>query len=226
MDGLSLKNELQYKLNYAPQPAPKEMRVTWDEYERTVEKLAVLVHQHKKETGWDFDQIICIARGGMLIGDIFSRLFKIDSDNAKPLGVIFSSSYRKNAGQEQEELKISDYIAMTTDSLGKRILLVDDLLETGQTMTKIKQLLLKDPNVEEVKTAVLWDKGRAAFQADFCVAKVSPQTWIYQPFEKYDEVNVEALPLKADIQENCKSSADPSSYICKIIDSVRSALKT
>ena len=35
------------------------LHVSWDEYNTLVEKLALIVH----ESGYDFDQIICIARG-------------------------------------------------------------------------------------------------------------------------------------------------------------------
>ena len=35
--------------------------VSWDEYNRAIEKLALTVH----ESGWKFDQILCLARGGL-----------------------------------------------------------------------------------------------------------------------------------------------------------------
>jgi len=33
--------------------------VSWDEYNRSVEKLCVAV----RDSGWEFNQIVCIARG-------------------------------------------------------------------------------------------------------------------------------------------------------------------
>jgi len=42
------------------------LHVSWEEYNTLVEKLALKVH----ESGYDFDQIICIARGGMRVGDV------------------------------------------------------------------------------------------------------------------------------------------------------------
>ncbi len=44
-------------------------RQSWDQYNMLVERLALTVH----ESGIEFDQIICIARGGMRVGDVLSR---------------------------------------------------------------------------------------------------------------------------------------------------------
>lgn len=38
----------------------KDLYVSWDEYNRLIEKLALKVW----ESGWNFDAIICLARGG------------------------------------------------------------------------------------------------------------------------------------------------------------------
>ena len=54
------------------------LHVSWDEYNTLVEKLALKVH----ESGYDFDQIICIARGGMRVGDVLSRIYE------RPLAIL------------------------------------------------------------------------------------------------------------------------------------------
>ena len=48
------------------------LHVSWDQYNTLVERLALTVH----ESGYDFDQIICIARGGMRVGDVLSRIYE------------------------------------------------------------------------------------------------------------------------------------------------------
>ena len=40
------------------------LKVTWNEYNALVERLALTVH----ESGFKFNQIICIARGGLREG--------------------------------------------------------------------------------------------------------------------------------------------------------------
>ena len=49
----------------------KDLYVSWDEYNRLIEKLALKVW----ESGWTFDAILCLARGGLRVGDVMSRLF-------------------------------------------------------------------------------------------------------------------------------------------------------
>ena len=49
----------------------KHLYVSYDEYHNLIEKLAIKVHQ----SGWEFDTILCLARGGMRPGDILSRIF-------------------------------------------------------------------------------------------------------------------------------------------------------
>jgi hypoxanthine phosphoribosyltransferase len=48
-----------------------DLYVTWDEYHTAIERLAARVHA----SDWEFNQIVCIARGGLRIGDTMSRIF-------------------------------------------------------------------------------------------------------------------------------------------------------
>ena len=62
--------------------------VSWDQYNRLIERLALSIH----ESGWKFDKIVCLARGGMRVGDVISRIYDV------PLGILATSSYREAAG--------------------------------------------------------------------------------------------------------------------------------
>src|SRR5512147_977379 len=66
----------------------KHLYVSWDEYHMLIERLALKVHA----SGWEFDQILCLARGGMRPSDVLSRVF----DN--PLAIMSTSSYRADTG--------------------------------------------------------------------------------------------------------------------------------
>src|SRR5690606_31792068 len=78
----------------------KHLYVSYDEYHNLIEKLALKVYQSE----WEFDTILCLARGGMRPGDILSRIFDV------PLAIMSTSSYRANAGTEQGNLDIAHYI--------------------------------------------------------------------------------------------------------------------
>ena len=75
----------------------KHLYVSWDEYHLLTERLALKVHH----SGWEFDQILCLARGGMRPGDVLSRVFD------KPLAIMSTSSYRADAGTVQGKLDIA-----------------------------------------------------------------------------------------------------------------------
>ena len=75
----------------------KHLYVSYDEYHNQIEKLAIKIHQ----SGWQFDTILCLARGGMRPGDILSRIFD------KPLAIMSTSSYRSEAGTVQGHLDIA-----------------------------------------------------------------------------------------------------------------------
>src|ERR671912_730599 len=66
----------------------KHLYVSYDEYHNLIEKLAIKVHQ----SGWQFDTILCLARGGLRPGDVLSRIFD------KPLAIMSTSSYRADSG--------------------------------------------------------------------------------------------------------------------------------
>ena len=48
-----------------------KLNISWEEYHNKTEQLAIKVH----EDGWQFNQVVCIAKGGMRVGDIFARIF-------------------------------------------------------------------------------------------------------------------------------------------------------
>lgn len=162
-----------------------DLYVTWNDYHTSIERLAAQVH----DSGWPFDQIVCIARGGLRVGDVMSRIFK------RPLAIIFTSSYTGERGTERGELTVSEHMSMTTPTLGARVLLVDDLVDSGITLDVVKRhIAARYPAVEEIRTAVLWYKACSKFRPDYYVAYLAENPWIHQPFEPYDLMSPDELP--------------------------------
>ena len=157
----------------------KDLHVSWDEYNRLVEKLALEVWK----SGWNFEAIVCLARGGLRIGDVFSRLFD------KPLGVLFTSSYRDDAGMTQGRLLVGEQLSSAQPLPGPRLLLVDDLADTGETLAQVVPILRQRyPQAREIRSAVLWRKGASVAQPDYFIEYLPTNPWIHQPFEEYDHM--------------------------------------
>ena len=165
----------------------KHLYVSYDEYHNLIEKLAIKIHQ----SGWQFDTILCLARGGMRPGDILSRIFD------KPLAIMSTSSYRADAGTVQGHLDIARYITTPRGEIAGKVLLVDDLADTGKTLAAvIDQLRNNYKQITELRTAVIWTKGLSAFKADYSVEFLPTNPWIHQPFEGYDAMRPEQLIAK------------------------------
>jgi hypoxanthine phosphoribosyltransferase len=165
----------------------KHLYVSYDEYNNLIEKLAIKVHQ----SGWQFDTILCLARGGLRPGDILSRIFN------KPLAIMSTSSYRADAGMTQGNLDIARFITTPKGEIAGKVLLVDDLADTGTTLKSvINQLRNNYKPITELRSAVLWTKGVSSFEADYCVEMLPTNPWIHQPFEAYDALSPEQLMAK------------------------------
>lgn len=153
---------------------PQDYHLSWEQYHQKIEQLAQTIH----DSGWEFDQILAIARGGLRVGDICSRMFQ------KPLAILIAQSY---TGQQQGCLHIAPHITMTQAHLSARLLVVDDLVDSGKTLAAIvSRLFQENPQITELKTAVIWVKGHAQFQPDYYVECLPHNPWIHQPFEPYD----------------------------------------
>lgn len=162
----------------------RDLWVSWADYDRAIVELANMVH----ESGWQFDQVLCLARGGLRPGDIFSRIFDV------PLAILSTSSYREEAGKVQGSLDIARHITMTRGSLGGRVLLLDDLVDSGVTLEKVQQHLKENfPAVSEVRSAVIWYKACSALRPDYYHQYLTSNPWIHQPFEEYDSLRPNQL---------------------------------
>ena len=158
--------------------------ISWDDYHRSIESLAKQVH----ESAWTFDHVLCLARGGLRPGDVFSRLFNV------PLSILSVSSYREGDGTQRGELFISYSMTSMTDNLTGRLLLIDDLVDSGVTLRRVSEWLLnRYPEVCEIRSAVIWHKENSIVRPDYFAHYVLGNPWIHQPFELYDQMTPDLL---------------------------------
>ena len=161
-----------------------DLYISWPEYHKHIETLVVQIHQSQ----WEFNQIVCLAKGGLRIGDILCRLYK------KPLAILYTASYISKNHQKREKIKISNHLAMIGKSLGNRILLVDDLVDSGISLQKVTQWLHNYDHYQkiiEIRSAVLWYKSCSVIKPDYYVEYLENNPWIHQPFELYEQITPE-----------------------------------
>jgi len=162
--------------------------VNFQEYTKIVEKLAIQIHKNYKPT-----VLVGIMRGAAPIIDILSRILKL------PIAYIVIQSYSgKGIEDKQGQLMFAREISsLANDQDFNKVLLIDDLSDTGLTLNKsIEWLKNYGPTknfINEVKTACLWKKKSSVFEPDFCAVRLDTDPWIVQPTEHYEELNIEEI---------------------------------
>ena len=165
--------------------------ISFNEYVDIVEKLTIQVNKNYKPT-----VLIGIMRGAAPIIDILSRILKL------PTAYLVIQSYHgKGMEDKQGDLTFArDLSSIAKNKDFQKILLVDDLSDTGLTLNKSIEWLKKyDPikdHIQEIKTACLWKKKSSTFTPDFCPVMLDSDPWIVQPTEHFEEIRVEDIKKK------------------------------
>ena len=169
----------------------EKLIIKFDEYLDTVEKLALTISQNYKPT-----VLVGIMRGAAPIIDILSRILKL------PTAYIVIQSYSGSGieNKQGELIFARDISSIASNTDYERVLLVDDLSDTGLTLNKsiewLKQYEPVKNYIKEIKTDCLWKKKSSSFTTDFCPVKLSSDPWIIQPTEHYEELNIEEIVSK------------------------------
>ena len=169
----------------------QKLIISWQDYNQTVEKLAIQIY----DSGYKPTLLVGIMRGGAPMIDLLSRVFKL-----KCAYLAVESYSGKGIEDEQGDIVFSREMSSIAKNMGGRILLCDDLSDTGITLNKSIDWLKKyEPikdKIEDIKTAILWKKKSSTFEPDFCATRLKDDPWIVQPFEHYEEIRIEDIKKK------------------------------
>ena len=169
----------------------EKLIVSWKEYNETVEKLAIQI----EKSNYKPTILVGIMRGAAPMIDVLSRIFKL-----KCAYLAVESYSGKGIEDEQGNIVFSREMSSISPNMGGRILLCDDLSDTGITFNKSIDWLRKyEPiknKIEDIKTATLWKKQKSTFDPDYCAVKLKDNPWIVQPFEVYEEIRIEDIIKK------------------------------
>lgn len=112
-------------------------------------------------TGRDFT-VVAVLKGSCIFASDLIRRIPVPLE----LAFLAASSY----GRETTSKDLSiNFLPLDSEIAGKNLLLVDDILDTGRTLFRLKREML-DRGASEVLTCVLLDKPArrsVEFQADF-----------------------------------------------------------
>lgn len=139
------------------------------------------------------DVIVAISRGGLVPARIVSDVLGVDEL------VVIRSKHWGIAGRLYEKPRI--YMDSHMDIVGKNVLIVDEVVDTGQTLIEIVNTL-KTIGTSSVKTAVLHYKSTSRFKPDYYVEKLDEWVWIFYPWSFIETLYGLSIKKKGDVFEN------------------------
>ncbi len=150
-----------------PAPREKAFPVSWDQFHRDARALA-----WRLAGSGPFDALVAITRGGLVPAAIVAR--ELDLRLIETIGIVTRHDYKVLG-----DLKVIKPIAPEVAKLDAdaRILVVDDLVDTGATMKVVREFLPK------AHVATVYAKPLGRPLVDTFITEVSQDTWIYFPWD-------------------------------------------
>src|SRR5215475_6536432 len=138
-----------------PIQAPPRERMSWAELGEASRDLARAI----VEDGYEPDLILGIARGGLLVSGALS--YALGVKNSFTMNVEFYTGVDERLPVPMILPPVPDLV----DLHDSRMLIADDVADTGQTLALVKSFCAGQ--VGEVRTAVLYEKPRSIVSSDY-----------------------------------------------------------
>lgn len=155
--------------------------LNWSEYHVLTQKLAAAILSHNGT----HDGIVAISRGGLTLGHLLSDLLRL------PVSTFAIQSYTDI--QTHGEATVTQ--TLKEPITGKRILLVDDVADSGKTLLRAIEYL-KELGPASIETVTLFYKPHSEFRPDF-FAKITKK-WILFPYEPTEMISLLTGKLEKD----------------------------
>ena len=154
----------------------KYVWVTWEDVENWTLSLAEKV----RSSNFEPDAIVAIARGGLCPARILA--------DALDVNLVFSfkvEHWGSTATRTRNEAVILQ--RLTNEVRGKRVLLVDDIVDTGKSL-KAGKKHVEEVGAREVKTAAMQWIVNSEFEPDFYGVKVEEWAWFIYPWNRVEDL--------------------------------------
>ena len=163
-------------------------RVSWEEFARLARALGWLI----TESGFRPEMIVAIGRGGYLPARLLS-----DQLDVFDLATVKIEHYE---GAHKHREAMIRY-PLNAPVAGKRVLVVDDVSDSGDTFEVAIQHLRAQGEPAAIKTAVLHHKRTSRFVPDYFASEVIEWRWIIYPWAEMEDLRsflAEMTPRPAD----------------------------
>ncbi|KFE33559.1 xanthine phosphoribosyltransferase [Thioclava atlantica] len=150
-------------------PHEKGFHVSWDQLHRDARALAWRLDGKGPDDG-NWRAVVGITRGGLVPAAIVARELDI-----RTVDTISIKSYSHQDQRAAQVLKPTQADLM--ENGGEGVLIVDDLVDTGNTLKLVRDLFPK------AQFATVYAKPMGAPLVDTFVTEVSQDTWIFFPWD-------------------------------------------
>jgi len=141
-----------------------DIYVSWDELHRDTRELC----RRLIERGQRFERLVAVTRGGLIPAAVVAR--ELDLRLVDTICVV---SYRGEQAQDQGEAEV----LKAPEGDGEGCLLIDDLVDTGRTAKRIRELMPK------AFFATVYAKPEGLPCTDMCIREIPQTTWIRFPWD-------------------------------------------
>ena len=149
--------------------------VSWDRFYDLSRDLALTLH----DASYRPDVIVAISRGGCIPARILCDYLDVFD-----LDVIKIEHYHGVTMQKRARLRYS----LSADITGRRVLLVDDVSDTGDSFHLAAKHLRSKGKPAELKTVALHHKTVSSFTPDFYAELVEQWRWIIYPWAVIEDI--------------------------------------
>ncbi|MEW6222004.1 MAG: phosphoribosyltransferase [Candidatus Hadarchaeota archaeon] len=161
---------------------PKKYEVpSWD----FIYELCIQVSEQIRRSRYNPNLLVALARGGWIPGRILSDL--LENENIATIRVEHYIDIYKTL----EKPEITQPLPI--DVKGKKILLVDDIADSGKSLKMVRDHLVKQ-GAKEVKICALYCKPWSVITPEFCARKTD--AWIWFPHEVYETMKKVYIKLR------------------------------
>ncbi|HID80673.1 MAG TPA: phosphoribosyltransferase [Ignisphaera sp.] len=150
--------------------------VTWEEIVEWSRGLAKRI----EEQGYQPDVVIAIARGGFVPARLICDFLGVENL------LSIQSQHWTEAAMKGERAVIK--FKYTIDLRGMKALLVDDIVDTGDSMILAKEFIEQNWKPDVLKTAALqWISSVAKIKPDFYYIEVKEWVWFQYPWTRLED---------------------------------------
>ncbi len=150
--------------------------VSWEEIVEWSRGLAARI----EESGWRPDVVVAVARGGFVPARLLCDFLDVTD-----LLSVQSQHWVEAAKAAQKAILKYPY---RVDMEGKRVLIVDDIVDTGDTLLLARDFVEREWRPGEVRTAAMqWISSVAKFKPDYYYLEVREWVWFQYPWTRLED---------------------------------------